>query len=115
MWKRAAATWQRLTGSLWFIPALMTAGAALLAVGLIEAEALVRDEALERFPRLFGAGAESRRPMGIAVVGGMITSTFLTLVIIPVVYTVFHDLGARFRRHREPEPSAAGLREATGK
>src|SRR5439155_24974567 len=34
----------------------------------------------------FGAGAESRRPMGVAVVGGMLTSTFLTLIIIPVVY-----------------------------
>jgi multidrug efflux pump subunit AcrB len=51
----------------------------------------------------FGAGAESRRPMGVAVVGGMLTSTFLTLVIIPVVYTLFSDLGAWFRRvfHRE--------------
>jgi multidrug efflux pump len=46
----------------------------------------------------FGAGAESRRPMGVAVVGGMLTSTFLTLVIIPVVYTLFSDLGARTRR-----------------
>jgi multidrug efflux pump subunit AcrB len=39
----------------------------------------------------FGAGAESRRPMGVAVVGGLITSTFLTLFIIPVVYTVLSD------------------------
>jgi len=46
----------------------------------------------------FGAGAESRRPMGIAVVGGMATSTFLTLLIIPVVYTMFSDLAARFSR-----------------
>jgi multidrug efflux pump len=44
----------------------------------------------------FGAGAESRRPMGVAVVGGMLTSTFLTLVIIPVVYATFSDLAARF-------------------
>jgi multidrug efflux pump len=36
----------------------------------------------------FGAGAESRRPMGIAVVGGMLTSTFLTLYVIPVVYVL---------------------------
>ncbi len=48
----------------------------------------------------FGAGAESRRPMGIAVVGGMLTSTFLTLLIIPVVYTVFSDLADRL--HRKP-------------
>jgi multidrug efflux pump subunit AcrB len=44
----------------------------------------------------FGAGAESRRPMGVAVVGGMLTSTFLTLFIIPVVYTVFSDLAEKF-------------------
>lgn len=46
----------------------------------------------------FGAGAESRRPMGIAVVGGMITSTLLTLVVVPLVYTVFSDVLALFRR-----------------
>ncbi|HWY74026.1 MAG TPA: efflux RND transporter permease subunit [Verrucomicrobiae bacterium] len=46
----------------------------------------------------FGAGAESRRPMGIAVVGGMITSTFLTLIIIPVVYTLFSDLASFLKR-----------------
>jgi multidrug efflux pump len=54
----------------------------------------------------FGAGAESRRPMGVAVVGGMLTSTFLTLLIIPVVYTVFADmtawLGRQFRV-RQPD------------
>jgi len=43
----------------------------------------------------FGAGAESRRPMGVAVVGGMLTSTFLTLFVIPVVYTLFSDLFGR--------------------
>ncbi|MCF7765944.1 MAG: efflux RND transporter permease subunit [Verrucomicrobia bacterium] len=40
----------------------------------------------------FGAGAEGRRPMGVAVVGGMLTSTFLTLIVIPVVYTVLSDV-----------------------
>jgi multidrug efflux pump len=34
-----------------------------------------------------GAGGESRSPLGISVVGGMMFSTFLTLVIVPVVYT----------------------------
>jgi multidrug efflux pump len=42
----------------------------------------------------FGAGAESRRPLGIAVVGGMLFSTFLTLILVPVVYTLL----ARFTR-----------------
>lgn len=50
----------------------------------------------------FGAGAESRRPMGIAVVGGMLTSTFLTLLVIPVVYVMFSRLGTFF--HRAPAP-----------
>lgn len=40
----------------------------------------------------FGAGAESRRPLGVAAVGGMLTSTFLTLFVIPVVYVVFNKL-----------------------
>ncbi|HET6408824.1 MAG TPA: efflux RND transporter permease subunit, partial [Chthoniobacteraceae bacterium] len=43
----------------------------------------------------FGAGAESRRPMGVAVVGGMLSSTFLTLLVIPVVYVVFAKLSGK--------------------
>lgn len=35
-----------------------------------------------------GAGAESRRPLGLTVVGGLFFSTFLTLVLVPVVYTL---------------------------
>mgnify|MGYP003342343141 FL=1 len=35
-----------------------------------------------------GAGAESRRPLGVAVVGGMLSSTFLTLYLVPVFYVV---------------------------
>ena len=59
----------------------------------------------------FGAGAESRRPMGVAVVGGMLTSTLLTLLIIPVVYTLFADL-ARWRRGpKTPPPPKPQLRE----
>jgi HAE1 family hydrophobic/amphiphilic exporter-1 len=38
-----------------------------------------------------GEGAESRAPMGACVVGGMMTSTVLTLVVIPVVYSVVDD------------------------
>ena len=58
----------------------------------------------------FGAGAESRRPMGVAVVGGMLTSTFLTLVIIPVVYTLFSDLAAWLQR--KPIPAVEALKSA---
>ena len=45
-----------------------------------------------------GAGAEMRAPMARAVVGGLITSTLLTLLVVPVVYTVLDDLGSRIRR-----------------
>ena len=39
----------------------------------------------------FGAGGASRAPMGIAVVGGMTTSTLLTLYVVPVVYSLIDD------------------------
>ncbi|MDP2469753.1 MAG: efflux RND transporter permease subunit [Candidatus Palauibacterales bacterium] len=44
-----------------------------------------------------GAGAASRRPLGYAVVGGLIFSTALTLYLVPSVYTLFDALGERLR------------------
>ena len=38
-----------------------------------------------------GAGSEIRKSMAIAVIGGLITSTFLTLLVVPVVFTYFDD------------------------
>jgi HAE1 family hydrophobic/amphiphilic exporter-1 len=40
----------------------------------------------------FGAGASYRAPMGVAIIGGLITSTLLTLVVVPVVYSLMDDL-----------------------
>lgn len=39
-----------------------------------------------------GAGSEARAPMAVAVIGGLITSTLLTLVVVPVVYTLIDDV-----------------------
>ena len=39
-----------------------------------------------------GTGAEARRPMAIAILGGMVTSTFLTLYVVPAIYTYFDDV-----------------------
>jgi HAE1 family hydrophobic/amphiphilic exporter-1 len=39
-----------------------------------------------------GPGAEARAPMAHAIIGGLITSTILTLVVVPVVYTLFDDI-----------------------
>jgi len=44
-----------------------------------------------------GAGSEFRAPMARAVIGGLITSTVLTLVVVPVAYTFLDDIAARMR------------------
>jgi hydrophobic/amphiphilic exporter-1 (mainly G- bacteria), HAE1 family len=75
----------------------------------------------------FGAGAESRRPLGLAVVGGLVFSQTLTLYVTPIFYIVMDKLQRRLGRGRkgegkpvgveieparepEPEPATAALR-----
>ena len=48
----------------------------------------------------FGAGAESRRPLGLAVVGGLIFSQLITLYATPVFYVVFDNLRKRWGKRR---------------
>jgi HAE1 family hydrophobic/amphiphilic exporter-1 len=43
-------------------------------------------------------GSEQRAPMGQAVIGGVITSSLLTLVVVPVVYCYMDDLGEFLKR-----------------
>jgi len=45
-----------------------------------------------------GEGGGFRAPMARAVIGGLITSTMLTLVVVPVAYTYFDDIGSWFKR-----------------
>jgi len=45
-----------------------------------------------------GSGSEMRAPMAIAVIGGLLLSTLLTLVVIPVVYTLIDDLHIRIKQ-----------------
>ncbi|MEQ8993691.1 MAG: efflux RND transporter permease subunit [Pseudomonadales bacterium] len=46
----------------------------------------------------FGAGGEARAPLGVAVVAGLAASTFLTLLVVPVIYTLFDELQTRILR-----------------
>ncbi len=43
------------------------------------------------------AGGETRQPMSVAVIGGLATSTMLTLLVIPVVYLIFDDITDRVK------------------
>jgi HAE1 family hydrophobic/amphiphilic exporter-1 len=69
-----------------------------------------------------GAGAEARRPLGVAVVGGLIFSQIITLYITPVVYTYLDAWQKRLARRKvtvpreyaEPRKGEASAAEATG-
>ena len=47
-----------------------------------------------------GEGAETRSPMAIATIGGLLTSLFLTLIVVPVVYDLFDELQSKLFRKR---------------
>jgi len=51
-------------------------------------------------------GSEQRAPMGQAVIGGVITSSLLTLVVVPVVYCFMDDIAQWLRRHWGRNPNA---------
>ncbi len=87
-----------------FRPIMMTTAAALMgtspiAIGL-------------------GAGAESRRPLGVAVVGGLFFSQFLTLYITPIFYTYMEAFIDRYQAWRAGVPyvpaHAAAINGANG-
>jgi HAE1 family hydrophobic/amphiphilic exporter-1 len=69
-----------------FRPIMMTTMAALMATLPIAVG--------------FGAGAEARRPMGIAVVGGLLFSQLITLFLTPVVYVYLDEFQGFLRRRR---------------
>jgi HAE1 family hydrophobic/amphiphilic exporter-1 len=97
--------------------ALIEAGAIRLRPILMTTLALIAGMIPVALGR--GEGADFRSPLGRAVIGGTITSTVLTLFVIPTVYEILDDsrekLGARFRkRKREAQRGSAVPQPATG-
>ena len=59
-----------------------------------------------------GAGSSSRRPLGYAIVGGVILSTAMTLFLVPVVYSLLDQALGRARRPKPVESAAVAAGEA---
>jgi HAE1 family hydrophobic/amphiphilic exporter-1 len=96
--------------------------AAVLRAGPVRLRPILMTTAAMVFGMLpialgLGAGGSQRAPMAITVIGGLITSTLLTLVLVPVVYTLMDDLSrlgirdrlaARLGLARSAEETQAG-------
>lgn len=65
--------WLWLRNSLWFVPTLLVAGSMIAAVLLVESTGSVGTALVERWPRVFGAGADGSREMVASIATSMIT------------------------------------------
>lgn len=86
-----------LAGPIRLRPILMTTLTTILAIG----------------PLAFasGSGTEFQAPMGVTVIFGLSLSTLVTLVLVPVVYSWFDDLGTKRRLKREQKKQAKLLKQ----
>lgn len=86
-----------LAGPIRLRPILMTTLTTILSIG----------------PLAFasGSGTEFQKPMGVTVIFGLSLSTLVTLVLVPVVYSWFDDLGTKRRMKREKKKQAKLLKQ----
>ncbi|MFL5507647.1 MAG: efflux RND transporter permease subunit [Gemmatimonadales bacterium] len=80
--------------------------AAILAAGPVRLRPIVMTTAATILGMLpiamgVGAGAELRAPMAVAIIGGLLTSTALSLLVVPAVYLLFDRLHPRFAERRQ--------------
>jgi HAE1 family hydrophobic/amphiphilic exporter-1 len=90
---------------------------ALLKAGRIRLRPIIMTTVAMIFGMLplafaIGEGAEQRAPMARAVIGGLITSTLLTLFVVPVVYSILDDLAGLRSKKRAPVIQQAELEPA---
>ena len=78
MMLRLRAWWTRLLETLWFVPSAVGLAGVVLAIAMVELSAGVDQDALARFPRLFGASADSSRSLLSAIGGSVITVAGVT-------------------------------------
>lgn len=85
---RLKVIWGNIHSSLWFLPSAIVALFAIFAIGLIQADSSDMDDFLERWPRLFGAGAESARVMLGTIASSIMAVVSVTFSIIVVALTL---------------------------
>ncbi|MBA3467040.1 MAG: efflux RND transporter permease subunit, partial [Gemmatimonadaceae bacterium] len=90
---------QQRAGGMQRLEALLTAGRIRLRPIIMTTTAMIFG--MMPLALAIGAGAEQRAPMARAVIGGLITSTFLTLFVVPVMYALLEDSGS-YARHKIP-------------
>ena len=102
------AKWAREDRGLSIRDALIEAGGIRLRPILMTTVALVAG--MTPIALGTGEGSQFRSPLGVAVIGGVITSTLLTLLVIPTFYEILDDVRARVTR-RSSRPARRPLGE----
>lgn len=94
----------------------MSRAAAITEAGRVRLRPILMTTAAMIFGMLplalaIGEGAEQRAPMAHAIIGGLVSSTLLTLVVVPVVFTYLDDFGNWFKHRIAPKPLSSGTSE----
>ncbi len=100
------AKWARERNGMPLREALIEAGAIRLRPILMTTFALIAGMIPVALGR--GEGAQFRAPLGVAVIGGVITSTVLTLLVIPTFYEIFDNMRSGFARRVGMTPPHTG-------